>query len=218
MIVCNPIDLTEYRKQIERQQAVLQLSSFFDDTEKQRINETLQDLLKICDEKIKKQSTRSIKELLELMLEHQKLFGNGLCFCSTYLHFKDLISSAEKELLSEYIKSNKPKNAGYFLYWEEGNIAPRIEWINTQIEKQSTRSIKELLELMLSHQELFGCGLCFWAVTLFSRKLIKKSELMSLRGYIIANKPENKKNIGYWWKKRNIAPRIKWINAQIEKL
>ena len=161
---------------------------------------------------------RTIKQLLELMLEHQELFGTGLCLCSSYLHLKDLISNTEKELLLEYIKENKPENAGNLFYWEEGEIAPRIEWINTQIEKQSTRSIKELLELMLEHKELFGCGLCFWINTLFFRKLIKKSELISLRGYIIANKPENKKNIGYWWKKRNIAPRIKWINTQIKKL
>jgi flagellin-specific chaperone FliS len=52
MIVSNPIDLLEYRKQIERQQAVLQLSTFFDQEDKERIGQTLQELMDICTEKI----------------------------------------------------------------------------------------------------------------------------------------------------------------------
>lgn len=137
MIVCNPIDLTEYRKQIERQQAVLQLSSFFDDTEKQRINETLQDLLKICDEKIEKQPTRSIKELLELMLKTRSLFNTGLSKWVLWIWVDGLISNTEKGLLLEYIKDHKSNEimADGVYWWDRRNISPRIEWINTQIEK-----------------------------------------------------------------------------------
>ena len=78
---------------------------------------------------------RNTKELLELMLEHQELFHAGLCNWALYLYDDDLITRAEYRLLRQYIKENKPENAGLTYYWEKGKIAPRIEWINQQIEK-----------------------------------------------------------------------------------
>ena len=78
---------------------------------------------------------RTTKELLELMLEHQGLFYAGLCRWALYLHRNYLITEVEYLLLNQYIKENKPENAGRTYYWENGKIAPRIEWINQQIEK-----------------------------------------------------------------------------------
>ena len=78
---------------------------------------------------------RTTKELLELMLKHQELFKVGLCYLAFDLYDDDLITRAEYLLLRQYIKENKPENADDTFYWEKGKIAPRIEWINQQIEK-----------------------------------------------------------------------------------
>ena len=78
---------------------------------------------------------RNTKELLELMLEHKGLFHDGLCHWALYLYDDDLITRAEYRLLRKHIKKNKPENAGRHYYWNYGEIAPRIEWINQQIEK-----------------------------------------------------------------------------------
>ena len=78
---------------------------------------------------------RNTKQLLELMLRHKGLFHAGLCSWALYLYDDDLITRAEYRLLRQYINENKPENAGRTYYWEKGKIAPRIEWINQQIEK-----------------------------------------------------------------------------------
>ena len=77
---------------------------------------------------------RTIKQLLELMLEHKALFHAGLCIWATNLCTYNLITYDEVILLQKYITANKPENAGNLFYWEMGKIAPRIKWINTQIE------------------------------------------------------------------------------------
>ena len=78
---------------------------------------------------------RTIKQLLELMLKHQERFETGLCLWVRMLFWLSLIKNDERKLLLDYIKENKPENAGYLFYWEEGEIAPRIEWINQEIKK-----------------------------------------------------------------------------------
>ena len=76
-----------------------------------------------------------MKQLLELMLEHQELFEVGLCFWATNLYKYNLITYDELIILRKHIKKNKPVNAGRTFYWNYGEINPRIEWINQQIEK-----------------------------------------------------------------------------------
>ena len=78
---------------------------------------------------------RNMKQLLELLLERQELFHDGLCSWALDLHERYLITEVEYVLLNQYIKENKPENAGRPYYWKEGKIAPRIEWINQQIKK-----------------------------------------------------------------------------------
>jgi hypothetical protein len=83
---------------------------------------------------------RPIKELLELMLEHQKLFETGLCLWSDSLFFSDKISFSEMHKLIKYIKDNKPWTSFFRFsayYWPIGQIEPRIEWINEHIKKLS---------------------------------------------------------------------------------
>jgi hypothetical protein len=83
------------------------------------------------------------------------------------------------------------------------------------------RSIKELLQLMMDNQDLFYDGLCFWAYDLYLKKIISTSERNLLEDYISKNAPFlykiNPFKDGYYWKKRGIAPRIKWLHYHIKK-
>jgi len=51
---------------------------------------------------------RTIKQLLEVMLEHQELFITGLCHWNSLLYNNDIITFSEKQNLSGYIQGNKP--------------------------------------------------------------------------------------------------------------
>jgi hypothetical protein len=83
---------------------------------------------------------RSIKELLQLMLDNQDLFYDGLCFWAANLMFGK-ISKEEYYLLNIYIKKNAPfshkinifKTSPF--YWKSGDIAPRILWLKKHISK-----------------------------------------------------------------------------------
>ena len=87
---------------------------------------------------------RSVKELLELMLEHQEIFHCSLCIWSSGLHLGGIITSDEYNVLLNHIDHNRPskysslsayKNRNKGFYWKRGEIAPRIKWIKKQIKK-----------------------------------------------------------------------------------
>jgi hypothetical protein len=82
---------------------------------------------------------RTIKELLQLMLEHQELFKYGLCYWVRGLHWDDHTTHKERNILDKYIKENRPKNLSWLIgdgyYWKSGNIKPRIKWIKKHIER-----------------------------------------------------------------------------------
>lgn len=87
---------------------------------------------------------RSVKELLELMLERQDKFSSGLCNLVFSLLVDEEITRKEYYLIRHYIQDNKPsifsslsafKSIGSGNYWKRGDIAPRIKWIKKQIEK-----------------------------------------------------------------------------------
>jgi hypothetical protein len=88
---------------------------------------------------------RSIKELLEVMLEHQDKFRDGLCMWGLKLLTSNIVTQNEYRVILNYIKGNKPKwysststfyevfsQSAY--YWECNNIEPRIEWIKKHIK------------------------------------------------------------------------------------
>jgi hypothetical protein len=83
---------------------------------------------------------RSIKELLQLMLDNQDLFSTSLCYWVTNLCHKK-ISYFEYQLLSNYIHKNAPfshkinifKTSPF--YWKKEDIAPRILWLKKHISK-----------------------------------------------------------------------------------
>jgi hypothetical protein len=83
---------------------------------------------------------RSIKELLQLMLDNQDLFYDGLCFWVRDLYLKKIISTHERNLLEDYISKNapflykiNPFKDGY--YWKRRDISKRILWLKIQISK-----------------------------------------------------------------------------------
>lgn len=91
-------------------------------------------------------TTRSIKELLELMLDYEDLFTSGLCGWSMNLCVEELITTSESTILLEYIKINRPVVKWYELsefyiiskahspyFWKEGLLPPRIKWIKRHI-------------------------------------------------------------------------------------
>ena len=85
---------------------------------------------------------RTIKELLELMLENKQFFKDGLCVWSESMYFKKIITPFEYRRLMDYIDSNKPtffENPRYYFsmsyYWKRGNINPRLKWIEKHIKK-----------------------------------------------------------------------------------
>ncbi len=90
---------------------------------------------------------RSIKELLQVMLQHKDLFETGLCNWVGTLHEKDIITESEEETLFKYIKYN---DLNYFswsnfirghkskvYFFPCGKIKPRIYWIKRHIKKNS---------------------------------------------------------------------------------
>ena len=89
---------------------------------------------------------RTIKELLEIMLENKDMFPYGLCVWSQRLYNRDVISYNEYLSLKKYINENRPKWYSSFdalshcfsvYYWEPGDIKPRIKWIQKHIKINS---------------------------------------------------------------------------------
>jgi hypothetical protein len=91
---------------------------------------------------------RTIKELLEVMLENKDLFNKGLCYWADKLYYRNIITASERSKLKNYIDENRPfmlssistmceiiKHSGY--YWKEGDIKPRIKWIQKHIKLNS---------------------------------------------------------------------------------
>ena len=80
---------------------------------------------------------RSIKELLIVLRDNLKdyfdLYCNGMCLVIKELYWHDLISEEEESILTNYLEDNKPIDQ---MYWfVPGEIEPRLEWLNQQIEK-----------------------------------------------------------------------------------
>lgn len=90
---------------------------------------------------------RTIKQLLQVMLDNQQYFSNGLCAWATDLYWgTELFEESEYEKVREYIRKNRPnkfssidafkyRNREY--YWTPENINPRIKWLKKHIKKNS---------------------------------------------------------------------------------
>lgn len=89
---------------------------------------------------------RTIKELLQIMLDNPQHFENGLCMWTNNLYYGELITSEEYWILRNYIKTNRPFICSSFdvlnqrislnpYYWKVGKIEPRIKWLKKHINK-----------------------------------------------------------------------------------
>lgn len=103
--------------------------------------------------------TRSIKKLLVILRDNLKsslkgIYCGGICCTIDNLKRDNIISLAESHLLLDYLENHKPKNAiarskkrfvpsnydneGFLLslhWWKPRALAPRIKWLNEQINK-----------------------------------------------------------------------------------
>lgn len=94
------------------------------------------------------------------------------------------------------------------------------------MENRETRSIVELLQLMLDNKDLIVTGLCELATTLWCKKIYNYEELTIIRDYIIDNKPNyNKWHIysiingtrHFYWTPQWKYPRVQWLKKHIIK-
>lgn len=83
---------------------------------------------------------RTEKELLILLrneLPGRIIEAGGMCIAISFLRIDGLISFDEGLLLESYLNKNDPDiryfTSGY--WWEDGELEPRINWLNEQIEK-----------------------------------------------------------------------------------
>ena len=93
--------------------------------------------------------TRSIKELLTILLENEELFKNkaasGLCGLTLWLKGNDEISYTEYALLMTYIEVHRPKKGKHYClscnksawHWEFGVWPPREKWLKYRIKKEA---------------------------------------------------------------------------------
>lgn len=80
---------------------------------------------------------------------------------------------------------------------------------------QNTRSILELLKLLLSNIDMLEKGLCHLALKLCVRNYMFLKELEVLKQYFANNMPGVFKEGDYWWPKGEVQPRLDWINSHI---
>jgi hypothetical protein len=87
---------------------------------------------------------RTIKELLQLMLDNKHFFQAGLCNWAANLRYYDIINIEEHYIMHQYIRDNRPfllssidafKHRNKAFYWEFGDIKPRIKWLKKHIAK-----------------------------------------------------------------------------------
>jgi hypothetical protein len=83
------------------------------------------------------------------------------------------------------------------------------------------RKEKELLQLMLEHQDKFEYGLCGWIFIMYGRNIISEKEYHKMNNYISFHRPKrimDGEQYEYSWTSGIIKMRITWINNQIKRL
>ena len=86
-------------------------------------------------------TTRSIKELLRIVLKNIDNHVLGLCHLVRQLYRNNIINIDELILLLNYIMNHRPNNTykemGSVYFWKRGEKKPRIEWLEKHIKRQS---------------------------------------------------------------------------------
>ena len=86
---------------------------------------------------------RTIKELLIIMKDNIELLQTGLCYLTTMLSDRNIITSDERERIVDYIYDNRPSEKSKLYggpdhglyYWEQGDLENRLRWLNYHIKK-----------------------------------------------------------------------------------
>ena len=133
----------------------------------------------------------------------------------------------EKTLYNEFVGAGA-SGMETFNTSKENKIAglTRLCEIVEKQKKVKSRSIKELLQVMLDNKNLFEYSLCYWSDHLLDKLIISKEESIILKQYILDNRPSKwsswsayiNRNSNYYWKHGKIKYRTKWLNEQIKKL
>ena len=88
-----------------------------------------------------KKPMKSNKEILELMLENQHLFREGLCQWAFDTCVRNGLNAEAYNNIDWYIYKNRPINLRTLFnttyYWDPRNKSPRIKWIKKHIKKLS---------------------------------------------------------------------------------
>lgn len=71
----------------------------------------------------------SIPEIIDIVLENQDLFETGLCRWISDLYLTDKLNWYEYLRLSDAIRCNKPGSSTKAYWWKEGDIKPRLEFL-----------------------------------------------------------------------------------------
>lgn len=85
---------------------------------------------------------RTIKELLQVVLDNPEYFRSGLCNWIYDLKIDGFITHQEQHILEYYISqfpTDRFRTSGSMYYWESGLIKPRIEWLKEHIKLQEQK-------------------------------------------------------------------------------
>lgn len=80
---------------------------------------------------------------------------------------------------------------------------------------KKSRSIHELLKVMLTNKEYLVTGLCFLSERLYMYRVITGNEYVIVNSYLMNNPPIEDKE-SYWWPPGEIKPRISWLKKHIK--
>ena len=82
---------------------------------------------------------RTTKELLQILLNNERLFTRGLCKLTLDLLVREVITENEYQYIKEYLYSSNVitlrKLFGRSYFWKNGEWKPREKWLKSKIKK-----------------------------------------------------------------------------------
>lgn len=81
-----------------------------------------------------------------------------------------------------------------------------------------SRSILNLLKVVLDNIDKLDLGLCFLIENLETDGLITSDEYFILSDYLFESRPVWTNSIGYWWPPGVVETRVTWLNLHIKIL
>lgn len=129
---------------------------------------------------------RSIKQLLQLLIDNKSFFREGLCYLVRSVYREGKITNFERFLLSEFISEFMPPKEREFIfdfkcqkgnglfYFASGSWEPREEWLKDKISNyvlmntwEPNAKLSDALQLMYDEIDKLDSGLCALNISLF---------------------------------------------------